>query len=75
MIPSMDGSHRRRVPRRRTAWQPVPLYAPLEQPSRAPALPVHKDRSPSGGELDRGRDPTDDADEISGNHVIVIDLA
>lgn len=70
----MGRSHRPQAPRRRSSWEPVPLRLPLDRPGREQRPPAHKDR-PSEGELDHGSDPADDAEEIGGNHVIVIDLA
>jgi hypothetical protein len=76
IVLTMGRSHRPASPRRRTSLlQPIPLRLPLDRPSREPpAREIHHDED----EIDHGSGPPrdfDDADEVGGKHVIVIDLA
>src|SRR6266545_1756159 len=76
LIPIMGRSHRPRGPGRRTSlWQPVPLHVPVDPPSHEPKPTPHTNRYPGDGEIDHGSGPTDDDDDVGGNHVIVIDFA
>jgi len=53
----------------------VPLHLPLDRPGGEQREPSRRNRYPTDDEIDHGSGPADDAEDIGGNCVIVIDLA